>query len=80
MDTLSHKLALLDVEPRADKLYLVVAEAVIKKLSNSLAVVKVRKRITQRASWMPTPARNRLGQAEQMAETLDQSQRCRLRY
>lgn len=50
MDTLSHKLALLDVEPRADKLYLVVAEAVIKKLSNSLAVVKVSKRITQRAS------------------------------
>ena len=50
VDTLSHKLALLEVEPRADKLYLVVAEAVIKKLSNSLAVVKVRKRITQRAS------------------------------
>lgn len=50
MDTLSHKLALLEVEPRADKLSLVVAEAVIKKLSNSLAVVKVRKRVTQTAS------------------------------
>ena len=43
-------LALLEVEPRADTLSLLVAEAVIKKLSNSLAVVKVRKRVTQRAS------------------------------
>lgn len=50
MDTLSDKLALLEVEPRADTLFLVVAEAIIKKLSNSLAVVKVRKRVTQRAS------------------------------
>ena len=50
MDTLSDNLALLEVEPRADTLSLVVAEAVIKKLSNSLAVVKVRKRVTQRAS------------------------------
>ena len=50
MDTLSDKLALLEVEPRADTLSLVVAEAIIKKLSNSLPVVKVRKRIRQRAS------------------------------
>ena len=50
MDKLSDKLALLAVEPRADTLSLLVAEAVIKKLSNSLAVVKVRKRVTQRAS------------------------------
>ena len=50
MDTLSEKLGLLEVEPRADTLSLVVAETVIKKLSNSLAVVKVRKRVTQRAS------------------------------
>ena len=50
MDKLSDKLALLDVEPRADTLSLLVTEAVIKKLSNSLAVVKVRKRVTQRAS------------------------------
>ena len=49
MDTLSDKLALLEVEPRADTLSLVVAEAIIKKLSNSLAVVKVRKRVRQRA-------------------------------
>lgn len=50
MDTISDKLALLEVEPRADTLSLLVSEAVIKKLSNSLAVVKVRKRVTQRAS------------------------------
>lgn len=50
METISDKLALLEVEPRADTLSLVVAEAIIKKLSNSLAVVKVRKRVTQRAS------------------------------
>ena len=29
---------------------------------------------------MPTPGRNRLGQAEEKAETLDQSQKWRLRY
>ena len=50
MDKLSDKLALLEVEPRADTFSLLVSEAVIKKLSNSLAVVKVRKRVTQRAS------------------------------
>lgn len=50
MDKLSDKLALLEVEPRADTLSLLVSEAVIKKLSNSLAVVKVRERVTQRAS------------------------------
>lgn len=50
MDTLSDKLAVLEVEPRADTLSLVVAETILKKLSNSLAVVKVRKRVTQRAS------------------------------
>ena len=50
MDKLSDKLALLEVEPRADTLCLVVDEAIIKKLSNSLAVVKVRKRVRQRGS------------------------------
>lgn len=50
MDKLSDKLALLEVEPRADTLSLLVSEAVIIKLSNSLAVVKVRERVTQRAS------------------------------
>ena len=50
MDKLSDKLALLEVEPRADTLSLLVSEAVMKKLSNSLAEVKVRKRVTQRAS------------------------------
>ena len=37
--------AQLQVEPLGDTLALVLAKAVIKKLSNSLAVVNVRKRV-----------------------------------
>ena len=44
VDTLFDKLAQLEVEPGCDTRALVMAQAVVKKKSSSLAVVKVEKR------------------------------------
>ena len=44
VETLFDSLAQVEVEPLGDTLALVLAKAVVNKMSNSLAVVKVKKR------------------------------------